>query len=157
PISVGIRYTDQDVAGIDEAGLRLYYWTGSAWADGAGTCSPPSTYSHDLAVNRIAVEICHLTEWNIQGPESVLTRYIHLPLIVKSWASAADLVVERIDVSAENVQVVVRNRGNAPAVSEFWVDVYIDPSPPPTQVNQTWDQLGDEGLVWGVSGRALPL
>ncbi len=83
PISVSIRYTDEDIAEIQEPGLRLYYWTGSAWADGASTCSPPSTYSHDLALNRIAVEICHLTEWNIQGPDSL--HIIYLPLIVKNW------------------------------------------------------------------------
>jgi len=83
PISVSVRYTDEDIAEIQESGLRLYYWTGSAWADGASTCSPPSTYSHDLALNRIAVSICHLTEWNIQGPDSL--HIIYLPLIVKNW------------------------------------------------------------------------
>ncbi len=155
PISVGVTYTDQDIAGIREDELKLYYWTGSAWADGAGACSPPSTYSHDLALNRIAVEICHLTEWNIQGPESM--KLVYLPLIVKGWIAAPDLVVERIDASAGDVQVVIRNQGTAPVTTEFWVDLYVDPSPPPTRVNQTWDQLGGEGLVWGVDGQVLPL
>ena len=66
-------------------------------------------------------------------------------------------MVERIVATGDDVQVVVKNQGNAPAVSEFWVDVYVNPNPPPTRVNQTWDQLGDEGLVWGVSAGALPL
>jgi hypothetical protein len=41
-------------------------------------------------------------------------------------------------------------------VEEFWVDVYIDPHTPPTVVNQTWDQLGSQGLVWAVLSDALP-
>jgi len=40
---------------------------------------------------------------------------------------------------------------------EFWVDVYINPDPAPTGVNQIWPDLADEGLVWGVTAAALPL
>jgi hypothetical protein len=43
----------------------------------------------------------------------------------------------------------VTNRGNAPA-SDFWVDVYIAPNPPPTAANQIWRDVADMGLVWGV-------
>jgi hypothetical protein len=46
--------------------------------------------------------------------------------------------------------VVVENRGNAPATDDFWVDVYVDPDTVPTSVNQTWEMVGDQGLVWGV-------
>ena len=157
PISISVRYTDDDIAGIQEPGLRLYYWTGSSWADGAGTCSPPSTYSRDLAGNRLAVAICHLTEWNIQGPESFVTRTVYLPLVVRRSVVAPDLVVESLTATSDGVQVVVRNQGNAPAIDEFWVDVYVDPVRPPTRVNETWEQLGEQGLVWGVTAAALPL
>jgi hypothetical protein len=41
-------------------------------------------------------------------------------------------------------------------MNEFWVDVYLNPNPAPTHVNQTWNQLGSQGLVWGVTETALP-
>jgi len=40
---------------------------------------------------------------------------------------------------------------------EFWVDVYINPDIEPTHVNQTWEHVGSQGLVWGVTEGALPL
>ena len=49
------------------------------------------------------------------------------------------------------------NQGDAYVTDEFWVDVYINPDPAPTAVNQIWEDLADEGLVWGVTAGALPL
>jgi hypothetical protein len=37
----------------------------------------------------------------------------------------------------------------------FFVDLYVDPRVAPWSVNQTWDQLGDHGVVWGVTGPAI--
>jgi len=37
------------------------------------------------------------------------------------------------------------------------VDVYVDPVTPPTAVNQTWQYLCTQGLVWGITADALPL
>jgi hypothetical protein len=82
---------------------------------------------------------------------------VYLPLVFRSYVSAPDLVVQDIIATSSNVQVVVRNRGNAPVVDEFWVDVYVNPNPVPTGVNQTWDQLADEGPPRGVTADALPL
>jgi VCBS repeat-containing protein len=79
---------------------------------------------------------------------------IYLPLVMKNYVVAPDLVVEDIIATSNDVQVVIKNQGNAPTTEGFWVDVYINPSPIPTGVNQTWDMLGDEGLIWGV---AVPL
>jgi hypothetical protein len=53
--------------------------------------------------------------------------------------------------------VVIKNQGNSPVVDAFWVDVYLNPTTPPTQVNQHWQDLGTAGLVWGIQGAALPL
>jgi len=39
----------------------------------------------------------------------------------------------------------------------FWVDLYVNPHPVPTGVNQTWQTLSSEGMVWGVEGAVLPL
>jgi hypothetical protein len=93
-------------------------------------------------------ELWAMTLW----PELYPIRY--LPLIE---GGSVDLVVESLAVTGSSVQVVIKNVGSARVVDEFWVDVYIDPDPPPTVVNQTWDQLGDQGLVWGVTSLALPL
>lgn len=60
-------------------------------------------------------------------------------------------------VAGGQIQVAIRNIGTSAITSAFWVDVYINPSRPPTQVNQTWPKLGQQGLVWGVTSAALPL
>ena len=82
PVTVTIRYTDTDIIGILESGLRLYYWDGSTWQDAADTCSPPSTYFLDTVNNVMRIAICHLTEWNIQGPDTLPFK-VRLPLAVK--------------------------------------------------------------------------
>lgn len=67
-----------------------------------------------------------------------------------------DLIVEQLRVARDGIEVVMANQGGR-VLDEFWVDVYLDPDPPPTAVNQTWPFLSDEGLVWGVTAAALPL
>ena len=70
-----------------------------------------------------------------------------------------DLVIQEIVASGSNVRVTILNQGPAavPAEQGFWVDLYIDPSALPTQPNQIWNFLSDEGLVWGVDGDVLPM
>jgi hypothetical protein len=85
-----------------------------------------------------------------------------LPLVTRGHSSEAlapDLVVERITVTGESVQVVIKNQGDGPVTAEkpFWVDLYVNPHPVPTMVNQTWGALCSEGMVWGVEGAVLPL
>ncbi len=85
---------------------------------------------------------------------------IYLPMILsKSGAPASDLVVESVSLTDDRVQVVIKNQGpeSVAAGTPFWVDLYVNPHPVPTMVNQTWDALGSEGMVWGVSAPALPL
>ncbi|MCP4543569.1 MAG: DUF4397 domain-containing protein [Chloroflexi bacterium] len=89
---------------------------------------------------------------------------IYLPLILKSSSSsplpivtAPDLVVGQIIAASGNITVVVQNQGNAPVTDEFWVDAYINPDPPPTAVNQSWDTLGAEGLTWAIDTSVLPI
>jgi hypothetical protein len=74
----------------------------------------------------------------------------YIPLVMKNGLFAPDLVVENILVTANGVEIKITNIGNAPVRDAFWVDLYIDPHPTPTVVNQTWDQLSTQGLVWGV-------
>jgi hypothetical protein len=80
-----------------------------------------------------------------------------VPLVTKGYVSAPDLVVEQFLATATDVTLVIRNQGNAAAYDEFWVDVYLSPNPPPTHVNQLWNDLGAEGLAWGVVAPALPI
>ena len=85
---------------------------------------------------------------------------VYLPLVYKDAempAGAPDQVVESLVATSNSVQVVVRNQGTAPVTDEFWVDVYIDPNPVPTSVNQVWHDLASNGLVWGVTASSLPL
>jgi uncharacterized repeat protein (TIGR01451 family) len=82
---------------------------------------------------------------------------IYLPVVMRNYVAAPDLVVERITALSNSVQVVVRNEGDTSVVDEFWVDAYLDPTTPPTAVNQTWQHVGDHGIVWGVTSDALPL
>jgi uncharacterized repeat protein (TIGR01451 family) len=88
---------------------------------------------------------------------------IYLPLILKSTTPPTtrdlgpDLVVDRITISSNSVQIVIRNQGDTPVIDPFWVDLYIDPNPPPTGVNQIWNSLSSHGAVWGVVAPALPL
>jgi len=84
---------------------------------------------------------------------------VFLPLLGKPLLLAPDLIVRDVLVSAHNVEVVIKNAGTAPITTaeEFWVDLYFNPNPIPTAVNQTWPFLGDTGLVWGITAPALPL
>jgi hypothetical protein len=82
---------------------------------------------------------------------------IYLPLAFKHHAVAPDLVVGSLTATSDGVQVMVVNQGDAPVTDEFWVDVYIDPDPAPTAVNQIWEDLADQGLVWGITSAVLPL
>jgi uncharacterized repeat protein (TIGR01451 family) len=84
---------------------------------------------------------------------------IYLPAVMRDYAFAPDLVVQSVSVSSGNAQVVIKNQGDAPVTQvftqEFWVDLYINPSPPPTRVNQTRETLGCQGAVWGITTTAL--
>jgi len=95
---------------------------------------------------------------------------IYLPLILKansdsstpvtppsSGNSTPNLVVEQVVADSNGAQVRVRNTGGQPVMSGFWVDLYLNPSPAPTHVNQTWQMLGAQGMAWGVTTPALPL
>lgn len=82
---------------------------------------------------------------------------IYLPAIFKSaTAPTPDLIVEQITTTSNNVEVVIKNTGYAPASGGFWVDAYINPNPPPTQVNQIWNDQANQGLVWGVDATIAP-
>jgi hypothetical protein len=79
---------------------------------------------------------------------------IFLPMILKGFVSAPDLVVTSLTTSSSSVTVVIRNQGNAPVVDAFWVDVYFNPGVTPS-LNKRWQDIASHGQVWGVTGSGL--
>jgi len=90
------------------------------------------------------------------GPGLQTVYYRWLPVIAKELPGAPDLIVERLLASPSGLQVVVKNVGQSTASADFWVDLYIAPSPPPSQVNQLWTDLSSQGLAWGVTQDLAP-
>ncbi|MCB0162597.1 MAG: DUF11 domain-containing protein [Anaerolineae bacterium] len=78
-----------------------------------------------------------------------------LPILLRDFALGPDLIVDELAVTATEVSVTIKNIGTEAVIDGFWVDLYLDPDPPPTQVNQRWEDVGAEGLVWGVAGPAI--
>ncbi len=75
---------------------------------------------------------------------------VYLPLVVKNYRPAPDLVITALHVTANNVSLTLKNLGEQPVTTEFWVDVYVDPAQPPT-LNQPWQSIAPAGAAWGVT------
>ncbi len=93
--------------------------------------------------------------------DSTLTQQlIYLPVIMNNYASAPDLVVSNVSMTANGIAVTIKNQGPKTIdhleQNEFWVDVYINPTASPSY-NKTWQHLSTRGVVWGVTQSALPL
>ena len=76
---------------------------------------------------------------------------IFLPLVMNDYPLGPDLIVEELTLSGNDIEVTIRNQGDMPVTNAFWVDVYINPTVPPTTVNQTIETLNSFGAVWGVT------
>jgi len=87
------------------------------------------------------------------------THFIYLPLISRQQnrGGPPDLVITELSLIGNKVEVVIKNQGGTSVVNGFWVDVYFDPHPVPTHVNQIWDDgRSAYGLVWGVTTPIAP-
>jgi len=73
PYTVTLNYSDENILGLDENSLFLYYWntTTNAWEDAASTCAPTSTYLRSPANNSLKIKICHLTEFALLQPTEI--------------------------------------------------------------------------------------
>ena len=67
-----------------------------------------------------------------------------------------DLVITNLNVAEGNLSITIENQGTSIVTNDFWVDLYLNPSPPPTAVNEVWDLLGTYGAAWGVTQNLAP-
>ena len=81
---------------------------------------------------------------------------VYIPLLFNNYQAAPDLVVTELNASSNVIEVVVTNQGNQATNSGFWVDFYVNPDPVPTHENQTWTDVADKGIVWGVTVGLAP-
>ena len=84
-------------------------------------------------------------------PVVIERRVVFLPALFREFVAAPDIVLERFSVSESSVAVVLKNAGTSSVTESFWVDLYVDPDPVPTGVNQIWQNLASQGMVWGVT------
>jgi hypothetical protein len=82
PLGVTLEYIDEDVAGIVEETLALYFWNGSVWVDASTTCDPASTYERNVDENWLSVDICHLTDFGLFGESILPLNYFYMPSVV---------------------------------------------------------------------------
>ncbi len=136
-------------------------WNGMVTAGKAITCTFVADYIGDY--NDVVTNVAKYGHISSNGSaEATFTvgfappdpiDQVYLPTIMKSETilAAPDLIVDSLIAASNVVTVVIKNIGNAPVTDAFWVDVYLDPNPAPTGVNQPWWQLSSQGLVWGVT------
>ena len=77
PMTITIKYEDEDVAGVDESTLTLYTWDGSQWVD----AEPCGGYIRDLDNNILKIIICHFSDYVLLGE----SKRIYLPIILKAF------------------------------------------------------------------------
>jgi len=77
---------------------------------------------------------------------------LYLPFVANNHVTTPDLVAEQVIATSYSAQVV-KSGGDVPVVDEFRVDLYVNPVPVLTAVNQTW---ADEQSVRGIGRSATP-
>ena len=77
-----------------------------------------------------------------------------------STTHAPDLTVSKIVATETTIELTISNVGDRSLLEPFWVDLYLNPEPAPTAVNQTWEALcaAGQGWAWRITGdNGLPL
>jgi len=124
--------------------------TATASSTATATVTPTATETVDGTATALAVLLTARARTPTATPTPV-TRFVYLPIILRAL-DLPDLVVESLSASSNHITLTIRNIGQAPVIDAFWVDVYLNPNPPPTGVNQVWyDGRSTQGLVWGVT------
>ncbi|MBU0705065.1 MAG: DUF11 domain-containing protein [Chloroflexi bacterium] len=116
-----------------------------------------------------SLENCAYLSWDSSQKEMCFTTTanpagVYLPLIMRNFTPMPDLRVASLTVAPSNptagqpvtIMVTVENVGET-AAGPFWVDLYDNPAPPPTEANQIWNfvcsgTLADcYGIAWYVA------
>ena len=160
PTVVGSPTTFQ--ATITAGSNVTYVWN---FGDGTATASGnpvAHTYALTGTYTAIVTATNSVSVMTATTQATVIPFYtLYLPLVMRNYASAPDLVVSSMDVTSNTVRVVIKNQGPADVpvdvAHEFWVDLYVNPQPVPTAVNHIWnDGRSLQGVVWGITVGALP-
>jgi len=90
---------------------------------------------------------------------------IFLSTIMNNVVNAPDLVVTAVSVTTNQATITIENQGNAIAnigcttdLDCLVIDLYINPDPVPTQVNELWyeNNRSSSGAVWKVTQTLAP-
>jgi hypothetical protein len=74
----------------------------------------------------------------------------YFPLIFNNYQLRPDLVITALNGNSGGISLTIQNNGDAPVSSDFWVDVYFNPTETPT-LNKEWETIAPAGAVWGVT------
>jgi thermitase len=78
PVTVTIRYTEADVAGLDENALELCYRDGGEWStDGI------AVVARDTSNHRLVATVAHLSEFATFAKEQQEQHRVYLPLVLR--------------------------------------------------------------------------
>jgi len=134
----------------------IYTWDFGDGATGNGA-HPAHTYAATGLYTAIVTATNGTSTLTATTRVNVFSGKVYLPLIARNYVAAPDLVVTSLAAATGSVQVVIKNQGDLPATDGFYVDVYINPNPVPTAVNQIWsDGRSAQGLTWGVTSSVQP-
>jgi len=100
-----------------------------------------------------------------EASDSFTTRVgpIFLPLVLRNFATAPNLVVQNIVVAPASpnvaqptvISVTIANTGTVAAPAGFWIDLYVDPDDVP-QPGQVWNDIAPFGKAWVLRTPLLP-
>jgi len=157
PVTLTINYANTNLTDIgpSENSLALFFSQNGDWEN-----SGIQLIERDSDNKQVTFSVNHAGSFALlrQG-------FVFLPIIMNNFVTAPDLVVDSLTVLSPgggggtpgDIQVVISNVGNGAVTDEFWVDLYVNPQTAPTSVNQTWEMVGNQGFVWGITASALPL
>jgi PKD repeat protein len=136
--------------------VTSYLWNFGDGAVGTGVTAT-HVYTREGSFTATVTATNGVSTATATTPVTVTGYRTYLPIVQRRYVPGPDLIVKRVIAGVSDLQVVIQNAGDVAVTQEFWVDAYVYPDTVPSHVNQTWDELGQQGITWGVDGAALPL
>ncbi len=81
-------------------------------------------------------------------------RQTWLPMILKDYRSAPDLVIDSLIATTNSVTITFSNQGDVPVNDAFWLDVYFNPRKVPGLNEPCDDTIAEACVVWGIEQNA---